>query len=82
MNSTDRYVAYCRRVDTPPKIFLEDGTSWFLLGAAAKADDLPAVTCTDSEDAGNMAAPTNNFDPTVRPNVDTAGEYFATWSQH
>eukprot|EP00434_Breviolum_minutum_P033361 symbB.v1.2.029519.t2/scaffold3162.1/size62156/3 len=61
VNSTDRSVAYCRRVDTPPKIFLEDGTSWFLLGAAAKAEDLPAVTCTDSEDAGNMADPTNDF---------------------
>ena len=82
VNSTDRSVAYCRRVDTPPKIFLEDGTSWFLLGAAAKAEDLPAVTCTDSEDAGNMADPTNDFADKVTPNVNTAGNYYATWSQH
>ena len=79
VNETDRYVAYCRRVDTPPSIFLEDGTSWFLLGAAATADSLPDVTCTDSEDAGNMKDPTHDFDTKVTPYLDTAGNYYATW---
>ena len=72
-------VAYCRRVDTPPSVFLADGTSWFLLGAVATADSLPDVTCTDSEDAGNMKSPTNDFDTKVTPYLSTAGNYYATW---
>lgn len=79
VNATDRYVAYCRRVDTPPSVFLADGTSWFLLGAAATAASLPDVTCTDSEDAGNMKSPTNDFDTKVTPYLSTAGNYYATW---
>ena len=79
VNSTDRYVSYCRRVDTPPKIFLDATTSSFLLGADAKTDSLPSVTCSDSEDAGNMAGPTNDFDTKVTPNVNTPGNYYATW---
>lgn len=79
-NTTDeRYVAYCRRVDTAPKISLEDGTSWFLLGADAKEADLPAVSCSDSEDGATMKDPTNDFDTVVTPNVNTAGNYDATW---
>ena len=74
-NGTDRSVAYCRRVDTAPSIYLSEGVSWFLLGAAVDESMLPSVTCSDSEDAGNMGKPTNNMDQVV--DVNTAGGYEA-----
>ena len=73
-NGTDRSVAYCRRVDTRPSIYLATGVSWFLLGATTYS--LPSVTCSDSEDAGNMKAPTDNIDSVVKK--DIAGTYIAT----
>ena len=71
INGTDRHVAYCRRVDTAPSIYLEDGVSWFLLGATTYS--LPKVSCSDSEDAGNMGDPTDNINSVV--DVNTAGNY-------
>ena len=71
INGTDRHVAYCRRVDTAPSIYLESGVSWFLLGTTTYS--LPAVTCSDSEDGQNIADPVNNINSVV--DVNTAGNY-------
>eukprot|EP00439_Symbiodinium_sp_Y106_P012060 s2756_g1.t2 len=76
INGTDRHVAYCRRVDTAPSIYLEDGVSWFLLGATTYS--LPKVSCSDSEDAGNMGDPTDNINSVV--DVNTAGNYIVTYT--
>ena len=75
-NGTDRQVAYCRRVDSAPKVNLEDGVTWFLLGATVSADSLPAVSCSDSEDGATVKDPTDDLDTAV--DSSKAGNYIAT----
>ena len=78
-NSTDREVAYCRRVDTAPEVDLAEGSPWVVLGATnvAVTDSLPAASCRDSETT-NIAAPDinlGNVDTSVAGNYDAAGPH-------